>query len=166
MSVNAPKDSKRAEIKARIAASQARNERRSEQSFTDTVGEKAVEAKDEFTRFAKEHPVATIAGGLALGVLVAAMFQAPRRAAAEGAAKTAGLAALGSEIALAFLGSVADSAGDTARAGGRKLDDFGDAVGDTARSLRREAGYRAGKSGDSARIAARKLSKGITRTFS
>jgi hypothetical protein len=97
-------------------------------------------------------------------MLIAAMFKTPRRAAAEGVAKTAGLAAIGSEIAMAFLGQVADSAGNTARTGGRKLDDFGDSVGDTARSLRREAGYRAGKSGDTARIAARKLSKSISRT--
>ena len=132
-----------------------------EKSITDH----ALEAKDKFVAFAKEHPVATVAGGLALGVLVASMFKGPRRAAAAGGAKAAGLAALGSEIALAFAGQVMDAAKEAGREGARKLDGLGESVGDTARKVRRDASYRADRGFDAARIARREARKKLIRAF-
>lgn len=160
-----PADTKREEMKARIETAEARNEARAPSSLTEQAGEKAVEAKDGFTAFVREHPVATVAGGLAIGMLVAGMFKGPRRAAAAGGAKAAGIAAIGSELAMAFMGQLVDTAGQATRAGGDKLEDMGDAMGDTARSLRREATYRVGGASDSAKISARKLGKGLTRSL-
>ena len=73
-------DPKRAEIKARIAAAQEREDAKAEQSTTQRVADKASDAGDAFTSFVKEHPLASAAGGVALGILIAGMFKGPRRA--------------------------------------------------------------------------------------
>ena len=168
--MNVPKDPKRQEIKDRIAAAQSRHQQRQDGNFTDQLGERAVEAKDSFTEFAREHPVATVAGGLLLGVLIAGMFEGPRRAAVRGgtkaSAKAAGLAAIASEMALAFAHQAMDAAADAGRYGADKLDDLGDTVGSTARDLRREASYRADSASVAAQGGKRKVGKSITRAFS
>ena len=146
-------DPKRAEIKARIAAAQAREAERGERTLAQKAQEGAVDAKDRLTEFAKEHPVATVAGGLALGIVIASMFKGPRRAAVQTGTKAASIAAL-------------RDAGDAGRDGLRKLDDMGDAVGDTARTLRREAAYRAGHATDAARSVSRETGKTIARALS
>ena len=158
-------DPKRQEIKNRIAAAEARNEERSDESFLDVAGEKAIEAKDKFTEFAKEHPIVTVAGGIGLGIIIAGMFPSARRQARETGAKAAGLATIASEIALAYAAQAMDTAGDMGRAGANRLDDLGDSVSDTARSLKRTAGYRLGNAADSARIAKRDASKSVSRLF-
>ena len=61
-------DEKRTQLKKKVAAGQARNQDRGRTTIVDRAGEAAIEAKDRFTAFAKEHPVATVAGGVALGV--------------------------------------------------------------------------------------------------
>ncbi len=163
------KDAKRDEIKERIAAAQARNAERNEPSLADTVSEKAMAAKDGFVDFAKKHPAATVAGGVVLGLLVASMFSGPRRVAGKAAvaagSKAAGLAAIGSEMAVAFAKEAMDTAQDAKRAGGEKLEDLADSVGDSARSLKREASYRADNASDTARIVARDVGKTIARSF-
>ncbi len=68
-------EAKRSKIRRKVAAAESRNEARSETSLTDRAGEKAIEAKDKFAAFAKEHPIATLAGGLALGILVSGLFR-------------------------------------------------------------------------------------------
>lgn len=162
---NAPKDPKRQEIKERIARAQARQEARENGSLSEQAGVRAIEAKDAATDFVKKHPIAAVAGGVALGVLVAGMFKGPRQAAAKGGAKAAGLAALVGEAALAFGSHMAESASHAGRAGAHKLDDLGDSMGDTARKLRREADYRAGGASDSARSASRDARKALRRAF-
>jgi hypothetical protein len=124
-------DSKRQNLKQKVAAAQQRNEAR-ERTLLDRAGETAIEAKDKFTSFAKEHPIATVAGGLALGVLIASFFQGPRRAAAKGGTKLAGLATLGAELAAAYAAKALDAAQETGR-------DGADWLGDTSRSLGRSA---------------------------
>ncbi len=158
-------DPKRAEIKARIAAAQEREDARAEQSTTERVAEKASDAGDAFTSFVKEHPLASAAGGVVLGILVAGMFKGPRRAAATGGAKAVGLAAIGAEIASAFASELLDDAKDVGRAGARRAEDVGDALGDRARSVRRDATYQADRAGDAARIASRETGKRIARAF-
>lgn len=158
-------DPKRAEIKARIAAAQARERAKAEQSTTQKVVDKASEASDAFTSFVKEHPIAATAGGLALGILVAGMFKGPRRAAVRGGTKAVGLAAIGAEIASAFASELLDDAKDIGRAGARRAEDMSDSIGDRARSIRRDASYQADRAGDAARIASRETGKRIARAF-
>ncbi|WP_340587773.1 hypothetical protein [Erythrobacter alti] len=156
-------DAKREEIKARIAAAEEREERRSGQSLTTTASEKASEAADAFTGFVKQHPIAAAAGGVALGVLVASMFKGPRQAAARGGAKAAGLAAIGAEIASGFASQLMDDASDLGRESVRKAGDIADTAGDKARSAKRRASHRAGDVADAARIARRETGKAIAR---
>lgn len=158
-------DPKRQEIKDRIAASQARNEGR-EHSLMDRVGESAVEAKDGFTAFAREHPLATVAGGLALGVLIAGMFPSARRAARSGGTRAAAFGAVGAEALMAALHQALESLGEASRMGAERLDDLGDSIGDAARGARRQAGYHTTRSADEARIAARDTGKSIARSIS
>ena len=156
-------DAKRQTLKDKVEAGQARNRAKTETTTTifDRAGEAALEAKDKFTAFAKEHPIATVAGGVAVGVLIAAMFKAPRRAAARGGSKAAGLAAIGAELALAYAQQAMDAAGEAGRAGAKRLD----GMGDTARSVGRDAAHRASDAGESAltvtREAGRRLGKAI-----
>jgi len=133
---------KRELTQSRIDDAQVRDEERREYSLAERIEDQALEAKDKFVGFAKEHPVATVAGGLLVGVLIAAMFKGPRRAAMHGGARAAGLAAMGSEIAIAFASQLLDSAQDAGRGGARKLDNLGDTIGETARSLRHGAADR------------------------
>lgn len=157
-------DPKRQEIKDRIAASQARSEAR-EQSALERAGESAIEAKDSFTAFAREHPLATLAGGLAVGVLIAGMFPSARHAARKSGTRAAAFGAVGAEAVMAALHQALESMGEASRAGVETLDDLGDSIGDAARNARREASYQAARSGESARTVARDAGKSITRSI-
>jgi ElaB/YqjD/DUF883 family membrane-anchored ribosome-binding protein len=156
-------DAKRQTLKQKVAAGQARNKAKTENTTTilDRAGEAAIEAKDRFTAFAKEHPIATVAGGVAVGVLIAAMFKGPRRAAVKGGSKAAGLAALGAELALAYAQQAMEAANEAGKAGAKRLDGFGE----TARSASRDAAHRASDAGEAAlsvtREAGKRLSKAI-----
>jgi hypothetical protein len=156
-------DAKRKTLKKKVEAGQARNKAKTETTTTifDRAGEAAIDAKDRFTAFAKEHPIATVAGGVALGVLVAGLFRGPRRAAIKGGSKAAGLAALGAELALAYAQQAMEAASDAGKAAAPKIERFGDA----ARSTGRDAAHRAGDAGEAAlsatREAGRRLSKAI-----
>src|SRR3990170_7286762 len=135
-------DAKRKTLKQKVEAGQARNKAKTESTTTvfDRAGEAAIEAKDRFTAFAKEHPIATVAGGVAIGVLIAGLFKGPRRAAMRGGSKAAGLAAIGAELALAYAQQAMEAASDAGKAAAPKIERFGDA----ARSTGRDAAHRAG----------------------
>jgi len=160
-------EAKRTKIKQRVAVAKTRNETRAEPALTDRAGETAREAKDKFIGFAKKHPIATVAGGLALGILVSGLFRgSPTRkiGAKVGqtvGSRTAGLAALGLELALAYAGKASEAAGEVRRAGGEGLDQLGNSLGKSARSLGDEAADYAAN----ARDAARKTGKTITRAL-
>ena len=88
-------DAKRSNIKRKVAAAKSRNEARAEPAtLADRAGEKAVEAKDKFTSFARQHPIAIVAGGLAAGVLISGLFRGSptRKAGRKFGRKAAGLA--------------------------------------------------------------------------
>lgn len=158
-------DSKREEIKARIAAAQAREEARAGQSLAVRAQETASEATDAVTGFVRKHPIASAAGGVALGILIASMFKGPRRAAAKGGAKAAGLAAMGAEIASGFAAQMLDDAAALGREGARRAEDAVDTAGDKARSVGRSASHSAGDVADAARIARRETGKAIARAL-
>lgn len=145
-------EAKREELREKIEAGEARN---AERSF----GDYAADVRDGATNFVKDHPVATIVGGLALGVLIAG-FTRPGRRLGRRAGERAGdmLSAL-TEIGLVYGSGLLDKAGGAARVTGDRLEDLGDSIGDTTRNLRRNASYRAASAGDSARILSRGLSK-------
>lgn len=159
-------DTKRKHIKDKVAAGEARNVARSE-SLTDRLGERAIEAKDGFSRFAREHPVATVAGGLALGVLVSALFKRSptRKVAGKAGARAAGLAAIGAELAMAYAQQALGAASDAGRAGSHRLHELEDSLGHSARSLRRGASQQASAASEGARHATRLAGKALTRAL-
>lgn len=130
-------DTKRQNIKNRITAAQERQAAREGDSLTKAIGDRAVAARDSVTNFAKDHPVATVAGGVVLGVLVSAMFRnsPTRRAGRYASARAAGLASVGAEVATAMLGHLASSAGAARQAGADKLEEAGDAARTSARTI-------------------------------
>ncbi|MEO0063368.1 MAG: hypothetical protein RLZZ08_1928 [Pseudomonadota bacterium] len=164
-------DAKRTQIKTKVEAGQLRNAAKSPTALTDRIGEKAIEAKDSLTRFATEHPVATVAGGLAVGVLISTLFRKSptRRVAGKASSRAAALVALGAELALAYthqaMQAAEQAAGDARRAGADRLEDLSESVGDTARGLRRGASRQASKAGDSARHVSDIAGHAITRAL-
>ena len=162
-------EAKRKQIKKKVETGQARNQSRNQDAgrttIVDRAGEAAIEAKDKFTAFAKEHPITTIAGGIALGILVAGMYKGPRKAAIKGGSKAAGLAAIGAELALAYAQQAMEAAGEAASVGKEKLGEFGGSAAVTARSAGRTAADRAGEVSETAlavtRDAGKRLGKAI-----
>lgn len=159
--------SKRDDMKERIEAAQARNVALEEKAIVQRVGEKAVEAKDDFTDFARKHPVAIIAGGVVAGILISALFKGSptRKAAVAVKDKSSELASIGSEAAIAFAREMMDATAEIRQAGADKIEDLNDAVGDKTRGIKRKASHRIEDANDTARIAARDLGKTIARSF-
>lgn len=146
-------DAKRKNIKRKVTAAKSRNEARAEPaSMTDRAGETAIEAKDKFTAFARQHPIATVAGGLAVGILVSSLFRGSptRKAGRTIGAKAAGLAALAAELAVTYAQSAWEAAEEARDVGAEKLGGWSEEAAD----------YVAG-----ARAAARDRGESITRAL-
>jgi hypothetical protein len=154
-------DAKRSNLKKKVAAAEKRNQERAEPTFLDRAGETAIEAKDKFTAFAKEHPVLTVAGGLAVGVVIAGFFKGPRRAAIKGGSKAAGLAALGAELAMAYAAKAYDSAKEAGDDSLDWLSELGASVGKGAKSIGGEATDYAASARDSAASTGKSIGKAI-----
>jgi ElaB/YqjD/DUF883 family membrane-anchored ribosome-binding protein len=156
-------DAKRNEIKNKVSAAKSRNQQRTEPTTSERAGERAIEVKDKFAAFAREHPIATVAGGLAVGVLVSSLFRgSPTRKAGRAIGKkTAGLAAIATELALAFAQQAYEAADEARRTGTDKLGELGGAVGDSARNLSEDAAEYAASAADAARKAGKSAFKSI-----
>jgi hypothetical protein len=144
-------EAKRQQIQKKVAAGVARNNDRGRTTVVDRVGERALEAKDRFTEFAKEHPITTIAGGVALGILVSSLFRgSPTRKLGKEAGKQASkLAAVGAELAMAYAAQALAASEETRKAGAEKLGELGETAlkygksgTDTATEVARTAGKR------------------------
>lgn len=149
-------EAKRQQIRKKVAAGQARNDDRGRTTIVDRAGERAIEAKDRFVDFAKEHPVATVVGGVALGVLVSGLFRgSPTRKFGKQAGKQASkLATVGAELAMAYAAQALAATEDARKAGADKLGDLG------------ETALKYGKSGsDAATDVARTAGKRIARAI-
>ncbi|MXO68301.1 hypothetical protein GRI72_05605 [Altererythrobacter marinus] len=137
------------ELKNRIEAGQQRHANRS-------MGDYAREARDTATAFVKDHPIATVAGGLALGVIIASIVPGPgRRMRKKAVRRGSAMAAILAEMGAAYGASLLDNLGSAARTGGDRLEDIGDSIGDSARDFRREVGSQR----DAARETVRRLTR-------
>src|SRR5688500_16770362 len=93
-------EAKRQSLKQKVATGRARQEKRKQPETTTTVvdraGERAIETKDKLFAFAKEHPIATVAGGLAVGILISGLFKRSptRQVASKAATRASALAAI------------------------------------------------------------------------
>ncbi len=123
------------------------------------------EDDDDIIGFIKDHPLTTIAGALAVGVLIAGLFPSARSAARSTGVRASALGVAGTQAALAALEQVFDGAERAGQKGGETIRDAGDTLGDNAREVRRQARYQADRQSDNARIAARDTGKAFSRTF-
>lgn len=156
-------EAKRKEINKKVTEAQSRNQERAEPSIGDRAGDRAIEAKDKFISFAREHPIATVAGGLAIGILVSSLFRgSPTRKAGRAIGKkTAGLAAIAAELAVAYAQQAYEAADEARRAGADKLTDLGSTVGENARSLGEGAADYASGAAQAARKAGKSALKSV-----
>ncbi len=145
---------KRDELRAKIEAGEQRNAERS-------VGDYARDASEGATRFVKEHPVAAVAGVAAVGLAIGAMTRPGRRAGKRAGA----LATYATDMGLAYASGLLDQAGDVARAGGDRLEDFGDDIALTARKARRSAVSTAGNTQDDVLSLSRKAARRAGRSY-
>ncbi len=128
---------KRTELKDKVDAAQKRNRAREEKSF----GDYARDAGSGATSFVKEHPITTLAGAAALGILIAAVVPGPgRRLRKQATKRGAVLAGVLADLAITYGSQALEGAGKAARSGQDKLGDLGEVLGDSARSLRSSAG--------------------------
>ena len=143
---------KREELKARIAAGQSRHEQR---GFADQAKEAAKTAAD----FAKEHPIATVAGGLALGLLIGSMTRSGRRLGREAGS----LASSATEAATAFALGLLDDATDIARQGKETLGEATEKLAFSGRQANRDADYYTRTLSDKATTTSRLVGRSLSR---
>lgn len=151
-------DHKRTELRDKIEAAEARN---AERSFADY----AADMKDGAAQFVKDHPVASVAGGLAIGMLLAGMTKPGRRVRRRAGAQASSLWSTATELAAAYGTGLLANAETAKRHGGDRWDDFRDSVADTARTARRDARSRRDALGDNAHSLTRELSKKSSRAL-
>lgn len=127
---------KRKELKQKIQAGEQRHAARSLADSARAAGEDTVE-------FVKRHPLATLAGAIAVGLAIGAMTKPGRRLGKRGGA----VAALITDAAIAYGMKVIQQAGSAAREGQERFGDLsgtlserlaetGSKAGDTIRALR------------------------------
>ena len=134
-------DTKRARIKDKITASEARLRRESEapvrQQFPDR------DPPETYRSLAGEYPWATVLGGLALGALAGALL--PRAAGRKLGRRALAVATVAGELGLAFSKTARDKASEVGRDGIAKLGDLSESVGENTAELRQRAGHAAGR---------------------
>ena len=138
---------KRDQLRARIEAGERRNEER-------TIMDQAKDVADSAIDFAKKHPVATVAGAVAVGLAIGAMTRRGRDLGRRGGS----LASYAADAAIAYGLSMIEGAGD-------KFEDLSDAAGTQARRVKRDAGYRLDSMGDSLRSSSRKAGRKSSRAY-
>ncbi|MDE2561748.1 MAG: DUF883 family protein [Sphingomonadales bacterium] len=138
-------DERRERVRERIEAARERVEQRAESA--------AHEARDAATAvrdFVKEHPAAAIAGGLAVGGLVAAML--PRRKRRSSTGEASRLAAIAGELAVAYATRTLAGAREARREGSERLGELGETVsestGKALKSTSELAGSTSGRLGE------------------
>jgi hypothetical protein len=128
-------DAKRSEIKKKVSAAESRNEARAEPKSSNQGRGKTAPMNERLASFAKEHPIATVAGGLAVGILVSSFFRgSPTRKAGRAIGqKTATLAAVVADLAIAYAQQAYEAADEARRASADKLSELGGTMADKAR---------------------------------
>jgi len=147
-------ENKRLELRERVAAGEQRN--RQHAALTDY----ARDARENALGFVRQHPVATIVGGLTVGLVAGALTSRGRKAGRRAGLLAAALAELGS----IYVTTLLEKAGEAAQAGKDKIEDLGDNVEAAARTARREIGHQAGSAADRAATIGKRISRKTGRT--
>lgn len=124
---------KRTELKQKIEAAEKRNADRS-------FGDYARGARDGATSFVKEHPIATVAGGLVLGAIVASFLPGKgRKLRKKASARSALMAGALADLAITYGTQFLSGAEKAAKAGQDRASDLGETLGDGVRSAGKTA---------------------------
>ncbi len=134
-------DAKRARIKNKIAASEERLRRESETPVRKQFPDR--DPPETYRSLAGEYPWAVVLGGLAVGVVAAALL--PRAAGRKLGRRALAIATVAGELGLAFSKQARDKAGEVGRDGMARLGDLSDSVGENTADLRQRAGHAAGR---------------------
>ena len=152
-------EAKRSELKGKVEAAQKRNQSRSEER---SLGDYARDAGNSATSFVKEHPITTVVGGVALGVLIASIVPGPgKRLRKKATARSAVLATALADLAMTYGKQLLEGAEKAASAGGQRLGELGGTLSDTAR----HAGRGASSAAETASDSARDIGKAAARTL-
>ncbi|MCB2089740.1 MAG: hypothetical protein R3E18_09275 [Sphingomonadaceae bacterium] len=141
------KEEKRQELLQKVKEAEARIDARS-------LSDRARAAGEDATAFISRHPLASIAGGIAVGMLIGSLIPG-RKIGNRGRA----MAAMAAEFGMAYAREAFEMASDAAQSGQDKLEDIGDAVTDKSRKLRRDATHAAGTAADTARSLGRRAGR-------
>jgi len=121
----------RMELEGAITKAGERNARRAMQNIQN----KAADTRDQAAGFIGDHPFATLAGGIALGVLIGTML--PRRPAAEGLRK---LARQAMDIGIAHGRDILAASAQARRKGQEATEELVERIADNARDIADKAG--------------------------
>lgn len=147
-------EQKREQLRARIEASETRNEERS-------LADQARDAADSALEFTRKHPLAVAGGVLVAGLAIGAMTRRGRKVGQRGGV----FARLVRDAALAYGTRMIDGMIDGAAYAGDRIEDFGDSAASTARGLRRDAAYKLDTAGDALRTSGRKAGRKGSRAY-
>lgn len=133
---------KRQQIKERITAA-FEDEVADEPDIAEVLAKKAAQTRDAFTAFARQHPVATVAGGIALGVLISSFFRnsPARRAGRYAGARATSLATMGGELAAGFAKEILEAGTGASKQASEALQETSKAVNEKAGTVAREIGH-------------------------
>lgn len=142
---------KRDQLRARIEAGEKRNQQR---GFVDQAKEVAGNAVE----FAKQHPVATVAGAVVLGLAIGAMTRRGRNFGRNIGNRGGAWANYASEAALAYALAKFEHLGD-------RMEDLTETAEKRTRAFRHDAAERLENAGDFLRASGRKISRSSSRAF-
>lgn len=153
---------KRTRIKSKIAASQARLDR----SAPAAKPRKAAPLPDayppdRFSTLAGEYPFLVMAGGIAAGILIAALV--PRAVASKVAKRAGVLAAVAGEFGMAYSKHALDKAGEAGRDAREKVGEWGEAIDDNTADARERAAKAARSAAGTARSTGLALARNAVR---
>lgn len=149
-------DSKLHEMQERVREASERNARR--------ISNRAEEVRENASTFVNNHPVATVAGGLVIGALVAVVLprlarQKQTATPGDTRAKALKWVALAADAAVTFAQQSLDSARTAGHAGQQSLEHLGDRVTDGTAGLRKDIGRFAGEAAHNVRSASEQASQ-------
>lgn len=132
-------DPRRDRVATRITASQARLKRDSETLPVATRRDPLPDAypPENYRGLAREYPLLTVAAGLGVGMLVAALL--PRRFAGKAAKRALGAATVAAELGLAYSKHARDAAGEAAQDGFEKIGEGFEKITESTAPLRKRA---------------------------
>ena len=155
-------EAKRTRIKSKIAASQARLNRDAPPSPQRKVTPLPdAYPPDRLSTLAGEYPLLTIAGGIATGVLIAALL--PRSIGRKLSRRTVALATIAGELGLTYGKQALDAANEAGRDARGKVGEWGDAIDDGTADARKRAARTARDAAGTARSAGLSLARNAVR---